>query len=151
MANLTTPQPPEVQQQLPTREQRPGADVVIYDGKCQFCTAQVRRLNRFDGKERLAFVSLHDPAVAELYPDLTHEQMMEQMYVVDRQGRRHGGAAGFRYLSRRLPRLWVLAPLMHIPFSLPLWQWCYRQVAKRRYRLNKTESCEDDVCKVHFK
>lgn len=136
---------------LPTPQERPGADVVIYDGRCQFCTAQVRRLNRFDRGGRLAFISLHDPAVSEQYPDLSHEALMEQLYVVDRRGRRHGGAAAFRYMSRKLPLLWLLAPLMHIPLSMPLWQWGYRQVAKRRYRLNKTEACQDDACKVHYK
>ena len=144
---------------LPSPQDRPDSDVVIFDGQCVFCRGQVERLARWDGGERLAFLSLHDPVVAERYPDLTYEQLMEQMYVVDRQGGRHGGAAAFRYLSRRLPRLWLLAPLMHLPFSLPLWQWGYRQVAKRRYRLAgqnangdaSQHSCEEDVCKVHFK
>ena len=43
--------------------------------------------------------------------------MMEEMVVVDQQGNRYGGAAAFRYLTTRLPRLYVLAPLMHIPFT----------------------------------
>jgi predicted DCC family thiol-disulfide oxidoreductase YuxK len=78
---------------------------------------------------------------------------MEQMYVVDRHGRRRGGAAAFRYLTRRLPRLWLLAPIMHIPFSLPLWQWGYRQVAKRRYKIagKNDGGCDGDACAVHFK
>jgi hypothetical protein len=46
----------------------------------------------------------------------------------------------------------MLAPLMHIPFSLPLWQWMYRQVAKRRYLLmGKTQTCDSDACAVHLK
>jgi predicted DCC family thiol-disulfide oxidoreductase YuxK len=111
----------------------------------------VKRLARWDGQGRLAY--LHDPEVARRYPDLTHEMLMEEMFVVDRQGRRHGGAAAFKYLTRRLPRLWLLAPLMHIPFSLPLWRWGYRQIAKRRYLLaGKTEdACDGDACRVHFK
>ena len=56
--------------------------MVIYDGKCVFCQKQVRNLRKFDGGDRLAFVSLHDPLVAERYPDLTYEQMMDQMYVI---------------------------------------------------------------------
>jgi predicted DCC family thiol-disulfide oxidoreductase YuxK len=99
---------------------------------------------------RLSFVSLHDPLVAERYPDLSHEQLMEQMYLVTQSGHRYGGAAAFRYLTRRLPRLWVLAPLLHLPFSLPLWQWAYRQVAKRRYRWNQKSDC-GDTCEVHFR
>lgn len=139
------------QTHLPTPGERPDADVVIYDGHCRFCTGQVRRLHRWDGAGRLAFLSLHDPVVAERYPDLSHDQMMQDMYVVDRQGRRHRGAAAFRYLTRRLPRLWWLAPVMHIPFSLPLWQFLYRQVANRRYWFGKTDQCDDGTCAVHFK
>jgi predicted DCC family thiol-disulfide oxidoreductase YuxK len=139
--------------QLPTIEDNPQADVVIYDGECRFCTRQVERLARWDRSgRRLAFVSLHDPRVAERWPDLSHEMLMEQMYVVDREGRQRGGAAGFRYLTRRLPSLWALAPLMHLPFTLPLWQWGYRQVAKHRYRLmGKTDPCAAGSCDVHFK
>lgn len=137
---------------LPHPDDFPGAEVVIYDGHCQFCTRQVERLARWDGRGRLAFLSLHDPLVAERYPDLSHDQLMEEMYLIRRDGRRLGGAAAFRYLSRRLPRLWPLAPLMHIPFSLPLWACCYRAVARQRYRWNKKHgrSCDGDSCSVHF-
>lgn len=138
---------------LPTPSDRPGADVVIYDGHCKFCTGQVQRLARWDTNGRLAFLSLHDPQVAKDYPELSYDRLMEEMAVVDRQGRRHWGATAFRYLTTRLPRLYLLAPLMHIPFSLPLWRWGYRQVAKRRYWLaGKTgDACEGDTCRAHFK
>jgi len=138
---------------LPTPAERPKADIVIYDGDCRFCTGQVENLARWDSRGRLAFLSLHDPEVARRFPDLSYERLMEEMVVVDQRGNRHGGAAAFRYLTTRLPRLYWLAPLMHIPFTLPLWQWGYRQVAKRRYKIaGKTgEACEGEACKVHFK
>ena len=151
MTTATTPTKPATG--LPTPQENPTADIVIYDGHCKFCTLQIQRLARWDGKGRLAFLSLHDPKVTKRFPDLTYDQLMEQMYVIDRKGRRHTGAAAFRYLTTRLPRLFLLAPLLHIPFTLPLWQWGYRQVAKRRYRLmGKTEAaCDDGACRVHFK
>jgi predicted DCC family thiol-disulfide oxidoreductase YuxK len=77
--------------------------------------------------------------------------MMRDMYLVDRAGNRHGGAAAFRYLTRKMPRLWLLAPLLHIPFTLPLWQWGYGQIAKRRYKIGGKQACDGDACKVHFK
>ncbi len=141
---------PKLETQLPSPHDRPQADVVIFDGKCKFCSGQVRRLAKWDRAGRLSFQSLHDPEVLKNYPDLTHDMLMEQMYVVDQAGHRYGGAAAFRYLTRRLPLLWALAPVMHIPFSLPLWQWCYRQVAKRRYMMGKVE-CDGDTCDVHFR
>ena len=95
----------------------PEADVVIFDGDCQFCQKQVLRLSRYDNNQhRLSFISLHDPRVAERYPDLTHQQLMDEMYVVTHSGQRYAGAEAVRYLSRRLPLLWIMAPLLHIPF-----------------------------------
>jgi predicted DCC family thiol-disulfide oxidoreductase YuxK len=137
--------------ELPSLSTRPNADVVIFDGECTFCRSQVERLARWDRAGRLAFVSLHDPIVAERYPDLTHDQLMDQMYLIDSNGNRHGGAAAFRYLSRKMPRLWIIAPLMHVPFSLPLWQACYRQVAKRRYKIAGKSTCDSDACEVHLR
>jgi predicted DCC family thiol-disulfide oxidoreductase YuxK len=132
---------------LPTPHDHPNAEVVIYDGHCQFCTAQVRRLHRWDGKKRLAFISLHDPFVADHYPDLSIEQMMQALYFIDRYERRHRSASAIRVISRRLPKLWPLALLLHIPLTLPIWNWGYQQIAKRRYRL----TCESDACEIHFK
>ena len=138
--------------------QLPNADVVIFDGQCVFCQGQVKNLKRFDGKNRLSFISLHDPFVSENFPDLSHEQMMEQMYIVPNSANgyttaRHGGAAALRYLTRRLPRLWIFAPLLHIPFTLPIVQWCYKQVAKRRYKIagkSVTGCDENGTCELHF-
>ena len=136
--------------ELPDPDTLNDADVVIYDGECNFCRSSVASVRRFDCcGGRLSFISLHDPRVAERYPDLTYEAMMEQMYVVDQSGRRHGGADAVKYLSRRLPLLWIVAPILHIPGTANLWRWLYQQVARRRYRL-AGKSCENDACKIHL-
>ena len=137
--------------ELPDPDVADGTDVVIYDGECNFCKSQVRRLRWFDRfGPRLSFISLHDPRVGERYPDLSHDQLMEQMYVVDPKDRRHGGADAVRYLSRRLPLLWIAAPILHLPGSAGLWRWLYKQVAKRRYKL-AGKSCDGDACSIHLK
>lgn len=134
--------------ELPDPDAVSDADVVIYDGQCNFCRSQVRKLNRLDCcGNRLSFLSLHDPRVAERYPDLTHDDLMEQMYVIDGQARRHAGADAVRYLSRRLPTLWIAVPILHLPGTASLWRWLYGQVAKRRYKL-AGKTCENDVCKL---
>ncbi|QEG39672.1 thiol-disulfide oxidoreductase DCC family protein [Roseimaritima ulvae] len=136
---------------LPDPDRLPQADVVIFDGQCRFCRTQVQRLRWLDGRgRRLAFLSLHDPRVAQRYPELTHEQMMEQMYVIERDGTAHGGSAAVRYLSRQLPWLWAAMPILHLPGTAGLWRWLYRQVAKRRYRL-AGKACEGDACSVHLR
>ena len=138
----------ESKQPLRDPADEPSAAVVIWDGQCNFCRSQVERLSRFDSGERLAFISLHDPRVAERYPSLSYEQMMAQMWVVTPNQQMFGGADAFRFLSRYLPRLWWLAPVMHIPLAMPLWRYLYRVIANRRYRL-AGKDCEGGTCQLH--
>lgn len=133
---------------LPSPAELPQADVVIFDGQCRFCRASVARLHRLDGRDRLAFISLHDPEVARRYPDLSHDELMQNMYVVDRRGKRYYGAAALRYLSRRLPRMWWAAPALHVPLSLPVWQYLYQHVARRRYLFGRVQSCDGGACQL---
>lgn len=143
---------------LPTPANFPKADVVIYDGECVFCSSQVKNLQWLDGKDRLAFVSLHDDFVAEQFPDLTYDQLMEQIYLIPFENgkyssKRFGGAAAIRFLSLRLPKLWVLAPLMHIPLTHGIQQWVYKQIAKRRYKIagKKGNACDENgACELHY-
>ncbi len=145
-------------QPLPDPDDHPAADVVIYDGQCNFCKRQVLNLSRLDCcGHRLAFISLHDPRVSERYPALTFEELMKQMYVVPSAGSAdggpaYGGADAVRYLSRRLPLLWPVAPLLHLPGTARLWQWGYHQIAKRRYSLaGKSAECDNDGCSIHLR
>ncbi|MBX3412248.1 MAG: DUF393 domain-containing protein [Pirellulales bacterium] len=138
---------------IPTPTDRPQADIVLYDGQCKFCLAGVERLQFFDCQKRLAYLSLHDPEVARRWPDLDHDELMRNMYIIEgATGRRHRGADALRYLTRRLRRLWWLAPLLYIPGSMPFWRWCYSQFATRRYLLfGKVEACDSGSCSIHFK
>lgn len=140
---------------LPDPDQHPGRDVVIYDGECNFCIAQVKNLQRLDiGGSKLSFLSLHDPRVAQRYPQLTHDRLMSEMVIVDAAGNDYGGSEAVKYLSRRLPALWPVMPILHLPGTAGLWRWGYRQIAKRRYQLAGKRSGEkqcDDVCSVHLK
>jgi predicted DCC family thiol-disulfide oxidoreductase YuxK len=135
--------------QLPSPQQRPDADIVIFDGNCGFCQRQVRRLNRWDWGKHLAYLSLHDPQVAARWPELRHEQLMREMYVVDRLGNKWAGPAALRYLSRRLPPLWPAAPLLHLPGSEALWRRLYDWVAQRRYGLSGAAGCPEGTCQLH--
>lgn len=130
-------------------DENPGSPVVIWDGNCNFCRAQIERLRAFDSRGRLSYLSLHDPRVNDRYPELTYEQLMDQMWVVTPDRRRHGGADAVRFLSRFLPRLWWMAPVMHLPFAMPLWRYLYKALANRRYRL-AGKSCDGGTCELHL-
>jgi len=137
---------------LPDPDAAPNTDVVIYDGECNFCKAQVARLRSLDWfGDRLSFLSLHDPRVTERYPNLTHDQLMDQMYVIDRQGRQFGGSDAVRVLSRRLPLLWPVMPILHLPGTAGLWRWGYHEIAKRRYKISgRSKDCSPDACSIHL-
>lgn len=126
---------------------RPEYDTVLYDGQCRFCRSQIGLLRRFDWSGRLRFVSLHEPSVAETFPELGRDALMREMFVIDRSGRARAGAEALRYLSRRLPLLWPLALPLHVPGSLPVWKWLYGLVARNRYRL--AGRCDEGTCHLH--
>ena len=132
---------------LPKPAERPQADVVIYDGDCQICTRQVQKLLWWDCQGRLAYLSLHDPEVAQRWPDLTHDRLMQEMCIVDHQGNRHWGPEALRYLTHRLRRLWWAMPLF-LPGTMLLWRPLYRWIAKNRYRFN-ADSCAGGSCDLH--
>ena len=124
----------------------PARDTVLYDGQCRFCRSQIALLRRLDLGGSLHFTSLHDPAVPEVFPELSRDDLLAQMYVIDTAGRARGGAEAVRYLSRKLPLLWPLAVLLHIPGTLPLWQALYRFVARNRMRI--AGSCTESTCRL---
>ena len=125
---------------------KPDRDTVIYDGCCRFCRSQVALLRRLSLGREPEFLSLHDPLVADRFPELSADDLLSQMYVIDPQGVARGGAEAVRYLSRRLPMLWPLAVLLHVPGSLPLWKRLYAFVA--RHRLWIAGSCDDGACRI---
>lgn len=146
---------------FPDPDHHPDRDVVIFDGQCNFCIGQVSNLRHLDRLgRRLSFLSLHDPRVAAWYPELTHDDLMQQMYVIDgrhevyQPAHAHGGGDAIRYLSRRLPLLWPVMPLLHVPGTAGLIRWAYKQVAKRRYQIAGKRGdgpvCDSDGCAVHF-
>jgi len=98
----------------------------------------------------LSYLSLHDPEVARRWPDLPRDRLMKEMCLIDRHGNRHWGPEAFRYLTRRLRRLWWLAPILHLPGSMFLWRPFYRFVARNRYRFaGKSAECDERTCAVH--
>lgn len=123
--------------QLPDPDGRPTADVVIYDASCRLCRGTTDWLNRLDGRMRLAFLPLQDPRVRERFPDLSPKDLQRHVYVVDTRGNRRKGAGAARYLARRLPALWPLAPLLHVPGTMPLWRWVYKQISHRRHAFDR--------------
>lgn len=110
----------------------------------------MRALNWWDWGNRFAFLSLHDPRVGQFCPDLSHEDLMRELFLLDSHGRRYAGAEALRVAAMKVPVLWPLVPFLYIPGSLPIWAAAYRRFARWRYKLGRRDGCEDGTCAVHF-
>jgi len=129
----------------PAHLPRPDAgtrDVVIYDADCPICRGSVERLHRLDWFGRVAFLPLDDEEVARRWPGLSREELLRSVHVVRPDGRIDRGAAAVRRLARRVPGLWPLVPLLHLPGTLPIWQRMYHWVSEHRYAVSGGEQGE---------
>jgi predicted DCC family thiol-disulfide oxidoreductase YuxK len=120
---------------------------VVYDGYCPLCIRTMTQLDALDGARRLRSVDLEREweRVEELVPGVSREQMREEMAVVTPEGRVLRGFFAARELSRRLPALWVLMPVLFAPGAEWVGTRVYAWVAANRAR----RLCEGDSCAVH--
>lgn len=120
---------------------------VLYDGNCRFCRAHIQILRFADWSGKLSYLSLHDPGAKRYVGDIPSENVLSEMYVVDRAGRRRGGVDAVRYLARKLPLFWPIALILHIPGTRSFWAWLYRKIAARRYWFGRV-ACESGACSL---
>ncbi len=117
---------------------------VVYDGLCPLCIRSMVRLDVLDVSDRLAYLDLeHDwPAITERVPSLTREDVRRAMHVIAPDGTVHRGFFAFRELSRAMPMLWPIAPIMYAPLASRVGPILYHRVARGRARLVCTaETC----------
>ena len=121
--------------------------VVIFDGQCAFCRKGISILERLDWLGRLSYVDARDlRRVQAIHPGLDRNRLLEEMHVSlpGRNGIRHGFEA-FRWLSWRLPLLWLFAPFLYLPGVPALGQKMYFWIARHRFQLLP---CHGGVCKI---
>lgn len=145
---------------LPTTHVRfsPGAApsraVVLYDGHCRFCKAQMKNLLVLARRGAIEPLSFQDEGVLDRFAGLTHEACMEAMHLVTPEGRVFRGMeAAARAVATR-PVLGLVAWLYYLPGLRQLLDAAYRWIARRRYAIAGRElasgGCDSDACAVHF-
>lgn len=114
-------------------DQRP---IVFYDDKCGFCNTQARHLERLS-KQRVRLQSLHHKDAFTSYPNLTIASCMQEIKMVDSDGKIHGGTDAI-HAALRLghPRWQVLLDAYRFPPIRWLLTRLYKLIAKNRYRLS---------------
>lgn len=126
-----------------------GRAVLVYDGRCGFCLASVRRVRVLDMFGWIDPVDFHSqPDLSRLNPALTPERCRAEMVLLEPNGRVSGGFHAFRRMAWHMPVLLPLIPLLYLPGMAWIGSRVYRWVAEHRYLLHRNPVCESNACAV---
>ncbi len=103
----------------------PAKTVVLFDGSCPLCRAEIGMYRDRDTAGALCFVDVSEPQ-AELPPTLDPKTAMARFHVVAGDGRIVSGAAAFIEVWRHLPGWRWAAKLASLPGISPSLELAYR-------------------------
>lgn len=126
----------------------PPRYLVFYDANCRLCVRSRRMLERLRPRAELVFVDVGDEGVMARYSFIDRAARLGQMHVMDSAGRLAGGYDAFLLLAPAVP---LLRPLRQVLQWRPVrfvGHKLYRWVARNRYRLGGSVSCEGGACRI---
>lgn len=111
-------------------------NIVFFDSDCLMCQGAVRWLHRLDEQDRLRFAPLQGESARRVGVAVNEDsiafygrgELSRAALAVERLLVATGGVATLVGVSMRV-------------FPLPLRDWCYRQIARRRHTLSRSVSC----------
>ncbi len=110
-----------------------GPYVLLFDGRCGFCSRTVILLRSLDWLHRLTFVNFHDPEVRKKYaPSVDLKTLNEEMHVRKPNGEFRKGFYAFRVLLGELPLTWFFQPLFFLPGVGTVGEKVYQYIAAHR-------------------
>jgi predicted DCC family thiol-disulfide oxidoreductase YuxK len=112
--------------------------IVLYDGDCGFCRRSVDWALRRDRDRRLTATPIQSPTGEFLLADLTPDQRLREVHVINDDGRRSSGGAAVKDVLRALPSARGLARVVSV--SPRMTQVGYRFVANHRALFGKLRS-----------
>ncbi|TCT26691.1 putative DCC family thiol-disulfide oxidoreductase YuxK [Melghiribacillus thermohalophilus] len=122
--------------------------LVFYDSWCPLCIKAKNQLEKADRRNRLCFYSIRDEYRIQDY-NLDPKEAEKRMTCIDLlRNRRYSGIYSFREICRRIPRYYILVPLLQLTIWLGFGQTLYDWIAKRR-TIIPPGGCSDDYCRVH--
>ncbi|MDD4914242.1 MAG: DCC1-like thiol-disulfide oxidoreductase family protein [Methylococcales bacterium] len=115
---------------------------VFFDQQCPLCCRTVLTLNHFDVLHCIDFKAAQ--VYAKDYPELKAldaEQLLTDLYAVDRQGRLYAGVATYAriFIAMRYPAL--IGWFLKLPLVYPLACRRYRKIADARARVGCDVAC----------
>jgi predicted DCC family thiol-disulfide oxidoreductase YuxK/uncharacterized membrane protein YphA (DoxX/SURF4 family) len=115
---------------------------VYYDERCPLCLKTVLAVEHFDAFRAVAFRGLQThAAAAPALKDIPEQDLLGDLYAVDRKGRRYSGVATYAriLIAMRYPALLGMALLL--PGVNTIANRVYRRIADNRARLGCEASC----------
>lgn len=127
-------------------------DLLIYDGECRFCQAQVVRLQRWAGAQ-LFPMPLQKSGLLDTL-GIAHEEAMRAMQLVTTDGAIYAGVEAVVQGLRRRPLLGRFLRLYYVPGCRQVADLGYRLIARYRYRLMGRAiargECDGGSCSLHL-
>ncbi len=106
--------------------------ILLYDGECGLCARSVRFLLSRDREGRLRYAALQGEVGRRLLSAVGIESDLSTMVLIE-DGAGYVRSTGMLRACQYLPAPWRWATwLLIVP--RPLRDWCYRVVARNRYR-----------------
>ncbi len=107
--------------------------VILFDGRCGFCSKTVITLRSLDWLHRLAFVNFHDPDARKKYaPSIDLKTLSEAMHVRKPDGAYRKGFYAFRVILGELPVTWFFQPVLFFPGVPTIGEKIYTYIAAHR-------------------
>lgn len=116
---------------------------ILYDDKCKLCRRTAFTLLILDHLHRLDLVNFHHEAKRKkVDSSLAFEDLDKAMHIKLPDGKVLKGFDAMRELTKHLPLLWPVHPLLYIPHIEDAGHKVYAYIAGRRKR------CTDDSCEL---
>ena len=105
---------------------------VLYDGMCSFCKSSVSNFERSLEKRNCKIKPLQNETVMNILGVVEGDEFPE-MKVIGNDRKVYGGARGIVYISRKIWWTYSLWALSHLPLTMSILDYIYKQIAKRRH------------------
>ncbi|MBU2085630.1 MAG: DUF393 domain-containing protein [Alphaproteobacteria bacterium] len=119
--------------------QLPDGDLIVFDGRCIFCSGFARFMARHDTARRFRFVTAHSDTGRALYlaHDLDPDLMETNIVIVD--GKANIKMRAFTAAMSAIGWPWRSMAVLNLPPKAVM-DWIYDRIARNRYRFGR-QSC----------
>ncbi len=114
-------------------------DVIVFDGKCVYCSGFAQFVARWDKTDRFVFVTAHSEVGRELYLEYDLDPDLMETNIVIVAGVPYVKMAAFSAAMKAIGWPWKFASILDVPPS-GVMNWIYDHIAKNRYRFGR-QSC----------